>query len=98
MEDELNVIVKQVIEDNKETIENFLENETVIFDDELINCPHTRLVLRKLSQAICEEYNIEDTVQRLEDKVNGEYRGIFFKVTDNMSIEFIKGMLETRYR
>ena len=43
-------------------------------------------------------FGISDSiVQRAEFDVGREYRGVFYKTTDNISLDTIKGIMKTRY-
>ena len=51
-----------------------------------------------MPEAISNILGISDSiVQRAEFDVGREYRGVFYKTTDNISLDTIKGIMKTRY-
>lgn len=51
-----------------------------------------------MPEAISNIFGISDSiVQRAEFDVGREYRGVFYKTTDNISLDTIKGIMKTRY-
>ena len=98
MKDEFLVSAERIVNENREKIKYFLESESVLCDDELENCASSRTILRKVPEAISNIFGISDSiVQRAEFDVGREYRGVFYKTTDNISLDTIKGIMKTRY-